>query len=131
MARPVLLASARNRHPEPFAADQPSLADAVVGLRLGDTRRLLAYWAQAHDHADGGEDNEPSSVFLSKGWKGRGRLDGDLDAEAHDLVATALDTLISKVVWATPAEDLPKMSHCAPSPHSAVPPPPRRARHPR
>ncbi len=104
-----VLAHAHSRHPRPFAADEPTLAEAASGLTLADTRRLVAYWSQAHDQAPDGADVEPSAVYLSQSWKGRGRLDGDLDPEDHALVNAALDSLISEQVRTTPTGELPPM----------------------
>lgn len=104
-----VLAHAQNRHPDEFAADEPTLAEASINLSLADTRRLVAYWASAHDQGLP-DDEEPSRVFLSSTWGGRGRLDGDLDAETRSLLATALDTLISELVRTTPKDELPSMS---------------------
>lgn len=98
------LAHAQSRHPDAFAADEPTLAEAATGLDPSDTRRLVEYWAQAHDHSDDGEV-EPSRVFLSSALDGRGRLDGDLDPEMHALMKAALDPLITELVHTTPARD--------------------------
>ncbi len=100
-----VLAHAQAKHPEPYEADEPTLCEAAEGLTLPDTRRLVAYWCQAHcDPSDDATD--PSQVFLAKTYGGRGRLDGDLSAEDHALLSQALDTLISEIVAATPKGDL-------------------------
>ena len=66
-----VLAHAQAKHPEPFAVDEPALCEAVDGLTLPDTRRLVDYWSQAHD--DPTDDaTDPSQVFLSKTFGGRG-----------------------------------------------------------
>lgn len=52
------------------------------------------------------DDEDPSRVFLSRTWRDRGRLDGDLDPLTHDLVNTALDQLIGEIGRETPAEEL-------------------------
>lgn len=103
-----LLAHAQARHPDPFEADEHTLAEASRGLTFGESRRLIDYWTQAHDEPSDLEA-EPSRVFLAKTWQGRGRLDGDLDPETHDLLATALDTLISELVRTTPRDELISM----------------------
>ena len=55
-------------------------------MTLPDTRRLVAYWCQAHcDPTD--DTTDPSQVFLSATFGGRGRLDGDLTPEDHALLA--------------------------------------------
>lgn len=103
------LAHARRRHPEQFGADEPTMAEAASGLTLADTRRLVDYWCQAHDDPADSADQLPSRVHLSKTFGGRGRLDGDLDPETADLLAAALDTLISERVRTTTKQELPAM----------------------
>jgi hypothetical protein len=105
-----VVAHARSRHPDQFAVDEPTLAEAATGLTLGETRRLMDYWVQAHDEPDGSVNEEPSRLHLSKTWQGRGRLDGDLDPEAHALLAEALDSLIGELVRTSPKQDLPPLS---------------------
>ncbi|MGH8910914.1 MAG: DUF222 domain-containing protein [Acidimicrobiia bacterium] len=104
------LARAQRRHPDDYAAEEPSVAEAATGLTLGDTRRLVQYWCQAHDQCGDGGESGPSRVFLAKTFGGRGRLDGDLDPETADLLGAALDSLISERVRTTPKDDLPAMS---------------------
>jgi hypothetical protein len=101
-----VLAHAQARHPEAYEADEPALCEAVAGLTLPDARRLVEYWCQAHDHPTADAETDPSKVFLSKTFAGRGRLDGDLTAEDHALLAAALDTLISEIVETTPRDEL-------------------------
>lgn len=105
-----VLAHAQSRHPDQYAGDEATLAEAAAGLRLSDTRHLIAYWTQAHDEPESETTPEPSRVFLSKTWGGRGRLDGDLNPESRTLLATALDTLISELVRTTPKSELPPYS---------------------
>ena len=100
-----VLAHAQAKHPGPFAGDEPALCEAVDGLTLPDTRRLVEYWSQAHDHPTD-DATDPSQVFLSKTFGGRGRLDGDLTAEDHALLSQALDTLISEIVESAPTDEL-------------------------
>ncbi|HEX7099992.1 MAG TPA: DUF222 domain-containing protein, partial [Acidimicrobiia bacterium] len=40
----VVLAFAQHRFPDPFAADEEALVDAVSGLSVGDTRRAVEHW---------------------------------------------------------------------------------------
>ncbi|MGH8911522.1 MAG: DUF222 domain-containing protein, partial [Acidimicrobiia bacterium] len=103
-----MLAHAQNRHPDPYAADEPTLAEAATDLTAADTRRLIDYWCQAHDEPDD-KEREPSQTFLSRTLGGRGRLDGDLDPEDYSLLAAALDTLITEMVQTTPKKDLAPM----------------------
>jgi hypothetical protein len=100
-----VLAHAEAKHPDQYATDEPTLAEAVSGLVLTDTRRLVEYWCQAHcEPAD--QTVDPSTVFLSGTIGGRGRLDGDLDPETHTLLAQALDSLMSEIVATTPKDEL-------------------------
>lgn len=45
-----LLAYARSRHPDLFEADESTLVASVSGLTTAETRRVVDYWCQAHDH---------------------------------------------------------------------------------
>lgn len=101
-----VLAHAQAKHPDVYALDESALCSAVQGLSLADTRRLMAYWCQAHCDVSVDADEDPSRVFLSKTFGGRGRLDGDLTPEDHALLAEALDTLISEIVESTPKGEL-------------------------
>jgi hypothetical protein len=102
-----VLAHARHRHPDQYATDEAVLVDAVSGLTLSQTRRVVDHWICLHDEATGEEaDEEPSRVFFSKTWQGRWRLDGDFDRETGDILNTALDELVSQIVDATPREEL-------------------------
>lgn len=106
-----VLAYAQARHPEEFADGEETLAEAASGLDLTDTRSLVDYWVQAHDVAAGDEAaSEPAKVHLSKTWKGRGRLDGDLDPELLALMETALGPLIDELINTTPNSDRPAYS---------------------
>jgi hypothetical protein len=105
-----VLARARSRHPEEFAADEPTLAEAVSGLDLRDTRRAIEYWCQAHCAPEEVDPDPASRVFLSRTMGDRGKLDGDLDPETRFLLSTALDTLIDELVASTPKDELPPMS---------------------
>lgn len=101
-----ILAYARNRHPAPFADDEATLVDAVSHLTVSGTRQAVDHWVRLHDLGEGDEEEDPSRVYLSKTWQDRGRLDGDLDPQTSDLLATALDTLMGEMVRATPEENL-------------------------
>lgn len=101
-----ILAYARNRHPAPFADDEATLVDAVSRLTVSGARQAVDYWVRLHDLGEGDEEENQSRVYLSKTWQDRGRLDGDLDPQASDLLATALDTLMGEMVRATPEENL-------------------------
>lgn len=101
------LAHAHARHPDQYGLDETVLVESIAGLTSSETRRVVEYWCQAHDTAPDGTDNpEPSRLFSSKTWGGRGRWDGDFDPVTHDLVDTALDTLIAEMVRHTPRNEL-------------------------
>src|SRR5690606_4992424 len=107
-----LLAHARNRPPELFTEDEAALVDSISGLSASEARRAVDYWCQAHDHPDDTDDEEaePSRAYLSKTWRGRWRLDGDLDKLTGDVLNTALDELMSQIVDTTPKDELQSAS---------------------
>lgn len=104
-----VLAYARKRHPDEYGEAEEALVEAVRGLSLDDTRRLVAYWSQSHDHAEGA-DSAPSEVSWSKTIWDRGVLDGDLDAELYALWDAALGPIVDELVNTTPKDDMPPMA---------------------
>ncbi len=91
----VVLAFAQHRFPDPFAADEEALVDAVSGLSVGNTRRAVEHWCHLHaDPDDPEEAEEPSRLYLSETMDGRGRIDGDLDKETFRLVSGVFDGLM-------------------------------------
>lgn len=101
------LAHARARHPDEYAQAEAGLCEVIEGVRLADTRRAVDYWCRAFDEPDDPTtDPEPSKVFLSELMDGRGRLDGDLDADTYQALKTALDALMAETVRDTPKADL-------------------------
>ena len=107
----VVLAFAQHRFPDPFAADEEALVDAVSGLSVGDTRRAVEHWCHLHaDPDDPEEAEEPSRLYLSETMDGRGRIDGDLDKETFRLVSGVFDGLMSEAVETTPKEELAPVS---------------------
>lgn len=61
-----VLAHAQAKHPEPYEVDEPALCEAAEGLGLADTRRLVAYWCQAHCEPADDAAIDPSQVFLAQ-----------------------------------------------------------------
>ncbi|MFP3915705.1 MAG: DUF222 domain-containing protein, partial [Actinomycetota bacterium] len=105
-----VLAYARSRHPEAFSGDEAALVEAVSGLTLAESRRVADHWVHLHDEWEGdpaGEGEEPSRVWLSRTWRGRWRLDGDLSPEVGSLLDSALDSLVSEIVRHSPAGESP------------------------
>ncbi len=105
-----VLAHAWSNHPEAFATDEAALAESVVGLSWTDTRRAVTYWRCLYDEPEELSDPDPSRLHSSKTFGGRGRLDGDLAPEDHNLLETALEPLISELVNSTPEDQLPSRS---------------------
>ncbi len=81
-----------------FDAQEAYLVDTVAGLTVAATRLFLDRWRQ-HALAETGTDDadiggDTSGVHLSVTWKGRLRVDGDLDAEHGAIVKGAVDAEI-------------------------------------
>ncbi len=105
-----ILAHAQSQHPQGFATDETTLAQSVVDLSWTDTKRAVTYWCCLHEEPQDLSDPEPSRIHLSKTFGARGRLDGDLTPEDHNLLETALEPLISEIVNTTPKDQLPTRS---------------------
>ena len=75
-----------------FAEHEADLVPQLAPLSVFDTVEAMQEWRRRVDAlADAPEPEEhPSRVYLSEMLDGRGVLDGDLDAEDHAIVATAL-----------------------------------------
>jgi hypothetical protein len=98
-----------------FAENEPKVLRAIAGLGVEQAAAYLRDW-QAHAEAwldscsdDPEPDPEPKrSLHLSPTLDGRGRLDADLDAEAHSLLRTALRLAMGRYTTGddakTPAE---------------------------
>ena len=87
----VILANVRT-DTELFASHEASVVPTLVPLTVNETMTAMQKWRELADaNLEAPEPEEPPSrVFLSATLDGRGALDGDLDAEAHAIVATAL-----------------------------------------
>lgn len=81
-----------------FVAIESTLVDAVDGLSVSDTRRLLDYWRQSVDGpgtvADEIKQDQARGVSLSLTMGGMARIDGWLTTTAGEALATALDSLM-------------------------------------
>ena len=81
-----------------FVAIESTLVDAVEGLSVSDTRRLLDYWRQSVDGpgtvADEVRQDRARGVSLSLTMDGMARIDGWLTTTAGEALATALDSLM-------------------------------------
>jgi hypothetical protein len=79
-----------------FSDVEGQLVDIAREHSAGDLARVVKYVCDAADGNDGAavavrlHDNR--KVFLSRGFGGTGVLDGELDPEGHEHVATALKT---------------------------------------
>jgi hypothetical protein len=75
-----------------FAEHEAGLVPALAPLSILDTVTAMQDWRRRVDALqDTPEEREPTSkVFLSSALDGRGALNGDLDADDHLVVSTAL-----------------------------------------
>ena len=75
-----------------FASHEASVVPTLVPLTVNETATAMQKWRELADaelEAPKAEE-PPSRVHLSSTLDGRGALDGDLDADGHAIVATAL-----------------------------------------
>ncbi len=89
----AMLANLRDGDVERFAEHEAAIVPALVPLSVTETARAMRHWAAlARDERDERDDaGEPErSLHLSELLDGRRVLNGDLDAEAGEVVATAL-----------------------------------------
>jgi hypothetical protein len=84
-----LLVSAREACPEEFTRSEETLVDAARTLPVAELRGAVAYWREAAE-AEGSHDDERQELFVSPTMSGRGRLNGDLNADTTQTVITAL-----------------------------------------
>jgi hypothetical protein len=89
-----------------YTQTEEAVVDLLAGEDLAETRRLMQAWAV---RAEGlvGDDPDPDvprrALHLSPTLDGRGRLDADLDPEAHELLRRALAVTETKDVEGEPA----------------------------
>lgn len=92
----MLLAAARVSA-ETFRRDESLLVDAVARLSMGDAFRAIEYWKQAADREAAERDadhlHRRRHLHISPTLGGMVRIDGELDREDGELVATALRSL--------------------------------------
>jgi hypothetical protein len=94
----VILGNVTNDTLPLFQEREHLVLNALVGRDIQDTTTYMHAWAaRARAELDRQRPDptpepeaEPSAVHLSPLLDGRGRLDGDLDVELHDLLRTAL-----------------------------------------
>jgi hypothetical protein len=74
--------------------DEDALVPLLAELTLPETIQVMQRWREHLDADDGPDDDPeldvPSRVHLSDTLDGRGVLDGDLDADTHQLLKAAL-----------------------------------------
>ena len=90
---------------ELFAEHEAEVVPTLLPLSVRDTTSVMQDWRR---HAEAGdeppEEKEPSNrLHLSATLDGRGKLDGDFDAEGRVLVATALRVAETRDLDAEPA----------------------------
>jgi hypothetical protein len=87
----VILTKVRRDHLDRFADHEADLVPWLAPLSVDDTAAAMDEWKRRAD-ADGTPppDQPPSALHLSKALDDRWAVDGDLDAESGEIVATAL-----------------------------------------
>jgi hypothetical protein len=87
-----VIVSTVGRHVDRF--DEDALIPLLAELTLPETVQVMQRWRERVDADDGPDDDleleVPSRVHLSDALDGRGVLDGDLDADTHQLLKAAL-----------------------------------------
>jgi len=75
-----------------FSSHESSIIPSLVPLSINDTATVMQHWRERADATAPEPDlsEPPSRLHLSATLDGRGALDGDLDADGHAIVATAL-----------------------------------------
>jgi len=87
----AIVANLRPNTIDLFASHEAELVPVLAALSVTDTAKAMREWAARAD-AEGPEPAEPErSLHLSRTLDGRCVLDGDLDAEGGQVVATALN----------------------------------------
>lgn len=101
LAKVRILAEAAHRAPEPFIRDEPMLVRDVIGLRVDEAKRLLAFWLA---HANPESDTQRSdrvycgrNVHLSQTFQNGWALNGDLPDEGGEILKAAIDRWASKL----------------------------------
>ena len=103
LAQLRLLADMARRHPAEFTDAEPHLTETVTGLTPQETARALAYWSQSVCGPDDLPDEpEPSTMFFSRTTGGDADIAGRLDENDADVVAAALDALMTADVRSEP-----------------------------
>jgi hypothetical protein len=82
-----------------FARDEAMLVETAAGLEADDFDRVVSRWLAVND-TDGPDpgSERPSEVRASRHFRGRVRLDGDLDVEDGTEVLAELDH-ITDLLW--------------------------------
>jgi len=86
----AIVANVSSSTAELFADHEAELIEVLAPLSVTDTARAMGSWAAKANEDDEEPDAPTRSLFLSPALDGRLILDGDLDAEAGEIVATAL-----------------------------------------
>ena len=90
----AVVANVTDRTAELFADHEDQMVGRLEPLDVRDTTVVMQRWAQLAEATlrlrDDRPDDPPRSLHLSRLLDGRGRLDANLDAEAHDVIATAI-----------------------------------------
>jgi hypothetical protein len=89
-----VLAQARDRHPDAFAAHESVFAELATSLDARDLRRAVSYWEQQIDYPAALDTaaslRDQRRLFLHQTYEGMWSAFGDLDPESGHVVSTAL-----------------------------------------
>jgi len=89
-----LLALARDKHPDEFAAHETVFADVATYLDARDLRRAVSHWEQQVDYPTALEDAESAyrrrRFYFNQTYEGTWSVAGGLDPESGHVVSTAL-----------------------------------------
>lgn len=99
VAKARLLADVINERTfERFCEQEAFLVDQVQGLSVDDAKLALGYWKRLAD-SDGPDPGEPSGNWaqLSHGYRGRWRLEADLDQVSGTLLKAVLDAIVDRM----------------------------------
>jgi hypothetical protein len=90
----MLLAQARDKHPDEFSDHETVFAEVATYLDTFDLRRAVSHWEQQVDYPAALDDTETARrlrrFYCNQTYAGMWSTSGDLDPESGHVVATAL-----------------------------------------
>jgi hypothetical protein len=109
-----IVANVRERDLDLYLEHEADMVETMTGLDTAETGELMRSWKA---HVDSVRDREPEDragkLHLSTTLDGRGVLDAELDAEANQLLKTALRLVESPDVDGEPERSLAQRRHDA------------------